>query len=58
MDEITEKQRKNLKNKIIDSIHKSDIEQIIMVGDFLGIRVPNSLRDWRVQMKENNRKFE
>ena len=58
MDELIGKQRNNLKNKIIDSIHKSDIEKIIMTADFLGIRVPNNLRDWRVQMKENNRKFQ
>ena len=58
MDELIEKQRNNLKNKIIDSIHKSDVEQIIMVGDFLGIRVPKNLRDWRVQMKENGQKIQ
>jgi hypothetical protein len=57
MEELIDKQRKNLKNKIIDTIHKSDIEQIIMAADFLGIKVPTNLRDWRVQMKENNRKF-
>ena len=54
MNELTEKQTTNLKNKVIDRIHKSDLDQLVLVADVLYIDVPNNLRDLRNQMKKNN----
>jgi len=58
MDEMVNKQIKNIKNKIIDSIYKSDLDQIVLLADVLYINVPNSLRDLRNQMKKNNQKIQ
>ena len=56
MNELTEKQTKNLKNKVIDRIHKTDLDQLVLIADVLYIDVPDSLRDLRNQMKKNNQK--
>ena len=57
MGNIFEKQRKNLQNKIIDHIKKSDVDQIIKIADFLGIHVQQSLSDWNMNMNANNREI-
>ena len=56
MNELVEKQTKNLKNKVVDRIQKSDLDQLVLVADVLYIDVPNNLRDLRNQMKKNNQK--